>query len=380
MVETVKRTVTFSGDSSGKQVKSFYEKLIGKLADKWDINIEFCLCHGRSEVVPQEMNFDKFYIFVQLLPKEFEGIKKHQVSGFTINSEEIKLIIKDDGVQPCPQGDSLMFTKAPEKSMIITDDLNVPMAAVYEGNLYILNDFIHCRSKEELDISVKIFEYVINEAVEKAEVLKYLKAGVEEKSKRALENALKSQFVTRLDKESIQLKATIDTMISYEKGITDCSRKAVASERIIEAIKRNMTDVPTALDKTWKSLAKLNNSSTYEKISFIRTGLKAITRPIFIKFNNVVYSMGRYEVNMGFDGQVKVYAIDHKVDGTYDHPHISNGALCWGNFQGQIPKLIGSSEFDVALAYIYEWLGNYNSGSPYKTIDHWPKVEETVTK
>jgi len=375
MENKMARTVQFTGDPIGKQVQTAYQKILDKLAIEWDTDIVMCLCHGKYEMVPSEMSFDKLYMFIQLLPKEFEGVKKHQIKSFMLDGKELIIPIKDDGPQKCPQGDTLSFTKSPERAEIITDDKKEPMAAIYDGGIYMMNDFIHCRGKEELDSSLQVFNYVITKAI-KTDLLKHLKAGVEEKSKRALEGALKIQFTQRLDKELLQMKAAKDTITQYEKGITEAVRKVIAAERIVEAVRRNMTDVPTALVKTWRELDKMKNSDSYTSISFTRTGIKAITTPIVIEHQKKKYDMGRYEVCLSFTGESKINSLDKKDGGSgYDHPHVSSGNVCWGNFAGYIPKLIGSSEFDVALIQIHTFLCHYDSASPYRGIEHWPEVK-----
>lgn len=371
------KTATFAGDPVGKQVQTHYQKLLDKLATKWDTDLTLCVCHGKYDSVPQEMSFDKLYIFVQLLPKDFEGVAKTSIKGYTINGKEIIFPIKEDAPQKCPQGDSLKYEAAPSEAHIITDDKGSTIAVIHEGAIYIMNDFIHCRSKEELDISVVIFNHIIKEAVDKSNLLNQLKSGIEEKSKRVLASTLKVQFSQRLEKELVQLKAARDTIIQYEKGITEAMRKVISGEKIVNAIKLNMADVPTALNKTWVALQRMNGSKLYSNVSFMKSGIVATTVPISIEHNKKSYFMGRFEVKLGFDGTTKIHNLDNRAN-SLDHPHVSDGNVCWGNFAGQIPKLIGSSEFDVALDMIYTFLCHYDSQSPYLPIEKWPqpKVKE----
>ena len=371
------KEVIFMGDPISKQVQTKYKDILGELATKWDTDIIMCLCHGKHELVPPEMSFDKLYIFVQLLPKEFEGVKKHEIAGYKINGKELIFPVKEDSPQKCPQGDTLLFASSPSRATIVRDDNDVAIAAIHDGAIYILNDFIHCRSTEELNVSIELFNFIVDTVINKTDVLAHLKSGVEEKSKRALEAALRVQFTQRLDKEVIQLKAAKDTIAQYEKGIVEAVRKVTATEKIVVAIKANIDDVPTALNKTWMSLNKMKNGESYNSISFTKTGIKAITTPINIKYEKKEYVMGRFEVTLNFDGICKIKNLDNKID-HYDHPHINDTQVCWGNFAGYIPKLIGSSEFDVALVQIHTFLSHYDSGSPYKTIDYWPMIAPQV--
>lgn len=372
------REVLFLGDQISKQPQALYEKILRTVADKCDIDVILTVCHARYDNVPAEMSFDKLYIFVQLLPKEFEGVKKTTIKGFTIDGEEILFPVKEDeknpGSSPCPQGDSLAFTKAPTRAIIISDEAGQPMATILDGALYIINDFIHSRNKADFEVGQQEFEYILDKAIE-AGLIESVKSGLEEKSKRSLEAALRTQFTQRLEKELVQLKAAKDTIVQYEKGIADATRKAVSTEKIIDAIRRNIDDVETALNKTWKSVGRMSGAKLYSNISYTKSGIKAMTTPIVIETGGKKYDMGCYDVTMLYDGTCKVSSMKPKIDGRYDHPHITDGQVCWGNFAGQIPKLIGASEFDVALDMIYTFLCHYDSASPYKNIDYWPQVQ-----
>lgn len=378
------KEIQFVGDTISKQPQKLYEDILRIIADKYDVDIVLASCHGRYETIPQEMSFDKLYIFVNLLPKEFEGTKKVKLKGFKINGEELLFSVKEDekdpGNQgPCPQGDSLSFTKAPSRAIIINDEAEVPMAVILDGSLYIVNDFIHSRSKEDFKVGSAEFEYILAKAIV-AGLIDSVKGGLEEKSKRSLEAALRLQFTQRLEKEMVQLKAANDLIVQYEKGICDSTKKYASTMRIIDAIRGNIEDVENALNKTWKSLDKMAHSVLYTNISYTKNGIKALTAPIIIKHDKKDYDLGKYEVTLSYEGTCKIIGINPKIEGRFDHPHISDGNVCWGNFAGQIPKLIGSSEFDVALDMIYTFLAHYDTGNPYKTIEHWPIKAKEVKK
>jgi len=369
-----KKNVTFSGDPVSKQVKTTYEDVLSKYAKELDTDIELVLCHANYDKVPRDLNFDKLYIFAQLLPKTFEGVSKSRISYFQINKEKLELPVKKETASACPQGDSLRFSKPSGETYVINDSANQPIAVVEDCSLYILNDFVHSRSKAELEISLKVFHFIMKETIIKSNLMKYMKSGIEEKSKRALKEALKVQFISRLEKEKIQLKAAADTMSQYSKGIVECQRKVLAGEKIIIAIQNNLKDIPVALDKKWAAINKLSSSNIFENISFMRTGIRAISTPIVIKHGSKEYDMGRYEVILGFNGETKIDGIDPQ-NSTGDatcHPHVRHSKPCWGNMAGTLPKLIGSSEIDVALVMVHTFLSNYDSASPYKNIESWP--------
>jgi len=374
-----KVSIQFLGDPIANQVKAHYEKMMIKYASKWDTDIVFTLCHGDHSKVPKEMDFDKFYIFIQLLPKDFEGVIRTSIKELSLDGLKIKFPKKEGTTKDTPQGDSLSFSKAPAEARIICDDKGLPMAAVYDSALWIMNDFIHCRTPKELENSVKTFEYLIDQAVRKTDFLEHLKAGIEEKSKRALNNAVQKGFKQRLEKEKLQLQAAKDTVSQYLKSIVTCERKAITAERMITVLKNNLSDIPASINKTWLSLKKMEGSALYSNISFMKTGIKATTNPIFIDFEKTTYEMGKFEITLGFNGETVMKNISNKIN-SYDHPHVNNGVPCWGNMVGTLPKLIGYSEFDVALVMIHTFLSSYDSASPYHAITYWPKKKQPKTE
>ncbi len=155
----------------------------------------------------------------------------------------------------------------------------------------------------------------------------------------------------------------------------------LTGEKILEAIKFNLSDVPKALNKTWASIYKMADSELYEDISFMKTGLKAITTPITLKHDSKEYDMGKYEIKLLFNGTTQINSVGKRLADVYDHPHINKGNPCWGNMSGTLPKLIGSSEYDVALVMIHTFLKSYDQNNPFHGIDHWPiKKKEGVKK
>ena len=378
------KNILFYGDPTSKQPQELMKKYLTPLAERLNLDIGFCVCHGKQEIpnLP-EVDFDKLYIYIQSLPKEFEDVKKVETEKCKINGEDIVYPVKIDPKIPqkCPQGDSLTFKKAPAKAVMIKDDEGQNLGVVYDNGIYTLNDCIHSRDPKEWETAQKVLSYIINKALEEGSLIRYIKGGLEQKSKRCLETALKVQFVQYLEKEKTVLKAAKDTVENYIKGIVDGERKIIATEKIIEAIQNNINDIPAALDKKWDSLARMKDGPLYTTVSFNTSGIKAITTPIVIEHQKKKYDMGRYEVNLKFAGQCVIKALDRSVENC-DHPHITGGNVCWGNFSGYIPKLIGSSEFDVALIQIHTFLSHYDSGSPYKPLEKWPliKTEEKVNE
>jgi len=372
-MSSTKHKVVWSGDEPpAGQVKKSYEELLDPMAKDFDIDINLIVCHGKKELVP-EMDFEKFYIFSMIAPEtvktERDKIKELVFGGKKWSMEggqaDILKIVGD----------------IPKGVEIIKDEADTPIAMVYDASLYFLSDFPHCKNKEQLDRSLATFRYVVDQATKTDELFRSLKAGAEEKGKRALEHALSKQFKDRLKKEESALSSAMGLYEKYTTNLTDAQRKIIATEAIISAIQQNISHVPKALQKKWDSVKKLEGTKMYESISFQRNCLKAKTTMIYVQEQKKTYRLGEFEVILSFDGNIKIHSLFKDRGVAQDHPHISSGNPCWGNMNGEPQKRIAESEFDVALVEIYTFLNHYSKdGGPYADIGNWPEVSKEDIK
>jgi len=361
----MKYQVNITGDQPmSNGVKKILEPMFQEMADDFEISTEFIICHGKREFVP-EMDFEKFYIFAQMCP-EVVKTKLGKLKEVTIGGNKIDI---QKG-----QTDILMIDgdDIPKNANIIKDEAGIAIAVVYDAALYFLSDFCHCTCKEDLDITMTIFKYVINEATKTPELMKALKSGAEEKGKRSLEHVLSKAFKDRLKKENIQMESSAKLYEEYLTNIIKAQRKMLSTEKMIEAIKSNIEAVPDAMEKRWNDTKKLEGSRMYENVSFQRNCVIGTTTPIYCEYDKKMYKFGKFEVILGFDGTVKINSLWSDRGVSYDHPHVSSGNPCWGNMSGELPKRIAESEFDVAFVEIHTFLKSYDRNNPYAKIDKWP--------
>jgi len=366
-----KYQIKYSGDGApSMKVRAKYDPMVQELADDFEIDIEIITCHGQRSFMPAEMDFDKFYIFAQLAPDVCK-IKNTKIKKLTFGEKEFKITGGQLDII------SLEEPKAQDVTLI-TDSTGKEIAAVYEASLYFLSDFIHCHNESELKSSIETFKYVINEATKTPELLKSLKSGAEEKGKRSLEIALKKQFKERLKKENIQLESASKIIDNYTQELTKASRKIISSQSIISSIRENLKEIPAALDKKWESTKKLEGGNLFESINFQRNAVKAITTDIFVEEKGIWYQLGKFEITLEFEGNVRIMSLWPERGSACQHPHVAeDGKPCWGNLSGELPKRIAESEFDVAFVEVHTFLSHYSQeGGPHAHINNW----HTATK
>ena len=369
MSEKKKYQIKYSGDGTpSTKVKSSYDKLLQELANDFEIDIEVVTCHGKYDYIPAELDFEKFYIFAQLVP-DVIAYKGKKLSKLMLGDKEVTVT--------GGQTDSMKIVGAmPKDATVINDSKGEALAIVYDASLYILNDFIHCHSKDELDNSLEIFKYIVNEATKTQELLKALKYGTEEKGRKSLEIALKKQYKERLKKEKVLLDSSEKLIDNYTQELTKASRKIISTQNIIKAIHSNLEDIPESLEKKWNSAKKLESTPIFESVSFQRNSVKAVTTEIFVTEKKVTYQMGKFEIVLEFNGNIRIMSMWPQRGPSQQHPHVSaEGRPCWGNLSGELPKRIAESEFDVAFVEIHTFLCHYSQeGGPYANINHWPQA------
>lgn len=366
--------VSFTNEDTAREVCAHYIKLLSTVAQENNILIEVCVCHGNRSAMVRNPKLDKLYIYTQIAPGNIDFVSTH-FDSYTLNGEVITFPIKQTSAQKCPQGDAIAIAEKslpniPEKDRIY-DDKGTLIAFIYQFDLYIVNDFTHSRNPDELIISRKVFDYIFSKACNELQLINRFKNSYEEKAKNALTKALQSQLARTLEKERIQLKAANDTIAQYTTGIVDCERRIMVTQQVISGMEKEVGNLEHTMQKRWNDLQRLSESPFYESISFEQDSVVARTAPIICRYRDKVFYYGKYTISVSFAGATTITA-DNRIDNQYDHPHINKGNVCWGNFSGVIPKLIGACQFDVALNMIYQFLEHYDEANPYCKIDRWP--------
>lgn len=69
------------------------------------------------------------------------------------------------------------------------------------------------------------------------------------------------------------------------------------------------------------------------------------------------------------------YIANERDQEIYDHPHVSRGYACFGNYKNEIYKLLEKQDYIDLLTMLMVFLREYNDGRyggrPYVTIKHW---------
>lgn len=101
--------------------------------------------------------------------------------------------------------------------------------------------------------------------------------------------------------------------------------------------------------------------------------LQVFTEPIVIEYGFRRYRLGRYRLDLYFDGRLFIQNLTDRYD-TYDHPHVESGRPCLGNIQDWVQRLLAQREFAAATEVLLQYLRTVNPSDWRKAITFWGEV------
>lgn len=91
-------------------------------------------------------------------------------------------------------------------------------------------------------------------------------------------------------------------------------------------------------------------------------------------------TVGKFRIKIDLQNHtIKALNISKRY-GTYDHPHIVNEAICFGNIQGEIARLLANYQVFEVMKLLKNLLYFYNGGTAYTALDNWSDENYGVIK
>ncbi len=111
------------------------------------------------------------------------------------------------------------------------------------------------------------------------------------------------------------------------------------------------------------------------KITFVTRGDVHISHRNEAAGININLNFGRFKVQFDMvDFSLRVFPHERNINSHgYCHPHISagSGGICWGTAASTATRLLATASFVEPMMLLATILANYNSASPYHTIERF---------
>lgn len=97
------------------------------------------------------------------------------------------------------------------------------------------------------------------------------------------------------------------------------------------------------------------------------------TRPILAEFGGRRHWLGRFQVDLFFNGDVRIVNLTNSV-GPFDHPHVRAGRPCLGAIREGIAKLLGEFQVAAAAEVLIDFLQTVKPAEWRLSVLHWPEA------
>ncbi|MGE5849361.1 MAG: hypothetical protein ACM362_04430 [Candidatus Methylomirabilota bacterium] len=173
-----------------------------------------------------------------------------------------------------------------------------------------------------------------------------------------------------------EAEALEDELRELEVNLHTSGRQMRDLERRLNASHRRLTELSQfqahseALARDFDRIASLPGVVDVE----VRDGvLRVFTEPIVIEYGLRRYRLGRFRLDLHFDGRIFVRNLTGRYE-TYDHPHVDNGRPCLGNIQEWVQRLLTQREFAAATELLLQYLRTVNPADWRKAVTFWAEV------
>lgn len=161
-----------------------------------------------------------------------------------------------------------------------------------------------------------------------------------------------------------------------ERVFRDLISRKDSKLRAVASLEKTLSEATLNIDPVLFHLQGLMTSRKFENFTFNANFITALTTTIVIRIAGVIYKMGSFKVKVNIsDMDVRFYRYRDNIEDQNMHPHIDGERPCWGNVQAEIPKMIAAGNYGLLFEIVYDFLTSYNSSSPYRRIEAWPKDE-----
>ncbi len=225
------------------------------------------------------------------------------------------------------------------------------------------------------DAARVVLAYVLEKALD---LLDFDVAGIlkekEQQFSRQFMSAFQASVRSRLEhrKEELSQKQREAEQAYYT--VLDFEReRPVLDEEISFLSKLAERETSPLVRSQAKALMQLQNAGTYLRAVLDSQGaLQATTSAITITHDGYEFPLGRYEITIPTNGDVRIKALDDHPNAEHPHPHVArDNRPCLGNISADLPKLIGKMRYAEALQLLHSFLSSYNSENPYEKIGHF---------
>jgi hypothetical protein len=244
------------------------------------------------------------------------------------------------------------------------------------NNLYIHHDVVHGGTPRELEIFRRVLEETLGElTLDPAEKAERRKKMAEMEFRRNQEKYI-DECVKGLQK---QIAKTEENLHKAEELVEKATKELVEAIRQREDLAQQkealQNAVPKEKEKFGREFEEITKLPDVEKVCVLDGVLRVFTGIINVNYQGREYEIGKFKIEVRFDGEVRCHNLSRKINEEFDHPHVKNAVPCLGNIRSAVAKLIGQYRFLELTVLLIEFLKTVNPSDrfPGAGLENWPR-------
>ncbi len=161
-----------------------------------------------------------------------------------------------------------------------------------------------------------------------------------------------------------------------EDGVEEMARRVTADTRHLREGYRRLYALQGRTDSAESGGGDLERLQALPGVrqAGVQDGcLSLTTAPILVEHEGRYYRLGRFQVDMHFNGDVRIRNLTQRM-GAFDHPHIHQGRPCLGGAREGIAKLLGEFQFVAAAEVLMDFLNTVNPADWRLPVLRWPEA------
>lgn len=259
-----------------------------------------------------------------------------------------------------------------DKSQIITDFEDKPVAEYLDNNLYV---YYNLKYLDDGDNDAEVLKLIIVKAI----------YGDEDFAKFIREENFrtkKKEFTDFCAKMEYRRKESIKSRVEELRNeIADFSEKFVNASRELRIVERDLVNyenlVNGALPEYEREFARVRNISKVLSFELGDQQIVVTTVPLTCvdPRNDKVHAMGSYRITIRLNNRfgIRFENLTRQVGGK-PHPHSDgDGAPCLGNFNEVLPQLVMQNQFATIIIMAIKFLESVNTDDAWgDRIKDWP--------
>jgi hypothetical protein len=167
-----------------------------------------------------------------------------------------------------------------------------------------------------------------------------------------------------------------------EDGVEEMARRIAADTRRSKEARRRLGLLQGCQGSPESGGGELESLQTLPGVREARVQdgrISITTDPIWVEYEGRRYRMGRFRLDLHFNGDVRITNLTDRV-GPYDHPHVHQGRPSLGNIREAIAKLLGEFQFVAATEVLMDFLATVNPAEWRRPVMCWPEAGQESTR